>query len=92
MPVALSGGARLSPVAAAVGLAVSLAVLFVICALVQTIAPGLTVTHAWIGLFTAAPTFSARAWIEGLPFSVVFGALTGAVFALAYNAALGRTA
>lgn len=54
--------ARLSPLAAAVGLGVALIVLFVICAIVQALVPGLQATHAWIGLFTAAEPQSVRAW------------------------------
>ena len=80
----------LSPSAAAVGLSVALIVLFAVCALAQLIAPGLQATHAWVGLFTTAPVLSLRAWIEGLVFSVVFGAIAGSIFALAYNAVIGR--
>lgn len=83
---------RLSPLAAAFGLAIALVVLFVICAIVGMVAPNLPATHAWIGLFTAAEAGSARAWLEGLFYSVVFGALAGTVFAVAYNMIAGRTA
>jgi hypothetical protein len=84
--------ARLSPIAAAFGLAVALIVLFMICAIVQALVPGLQATHAWIGLFTAAEPGSLRAWIEGLMYSAAFGAVAGAVFVAAYNAMLSRTA
>ena len=80
----------LSPTAAAVGLSVALIVLFVVCLLAQLVAPGLQASHAWVGLFTTAPVLSLRAWIEGLVFSVVFGAIAGSIFALAYNAVMGR--
>jgi hypothetical protein len=50
MSNAIHATARLSPLAAAFGLAVALIVLFVICAIVQALAPGLQATHAWIGL------------------------------------------
>ena len=92
MSNAIHPTARLSPLAAAFGLAVALIILFVICAIVQALAPGLQATHAWIGLFTAAEPQSVRAWAEGLFFSALFGAVAGAVFAAAYNAALNRTA
>jgi S1-C subfamily serine protease len=81
----------LSPSAAAVGLSVALIVLFVLCALAELVAPGLRVAHAWVGLFTTAPVQSLQAWIEGLVFSVVFGAIAGAVFALGYSATIRRT-
>jgi hypothetical protein len=82
----------LSPLAAAVGLAVSLVVLFVLCAIVQAVAPGWPATHAWIGLFTAEPTLSLRAWVDGILWSAIFGAVAGTVFAAIYNAALSRSA
>jgi hypothetical protein len=82
----------LSPLAAAVGLAVALVVLFVLCAIVQAVAPGWPATHAWIGLFTAEPTLSLRAWVDGIVWSAVFGAIAGAVFVAGYNAVLSRAA
>jgi hypothetical protein len=81
----------LSPTAAAVGLSVALIVRFVVCVLARILAPGLQASHAWVGLFTTAPVLSLRAWIEGLVFSVVFGAIAGSIFALAYNAVIGRS-
>ena len=83
---------RLSPWAAAFGLAVALVVLFVICAIVEMVAPALPATHAWIGLFTEAEPGSVRAWAEGLFYSIVFGALAGAVFGFGYNAAARQAA
>jgi hypothetical protein len=80
--------ARLSPLAAAVGLGVALIVLFAACAIVQAIAPDWQASHAWIGLFTAAPPLSVRAWVDGLVWSTIFGAVAGAIFAAAYNAVL----
>jgi hypothetical protein len=82
----------LSPLAAAVGLAAALVVLFVLCAIVQAVAPGWPATHAWIGLFTAEPTLSLRAWVDGIVWSAVFGAIAGAVFVAGYNAVLSRAA
>jgi hypothetical protein len=81
----------LSPAAAAVGFSVALIVLFVVCALAQLVAPGLQASHAWVGLFTTAPVLSLQAWIEGIVFSVVFGAIAGTVFVLAYNAVIARS-
>lgn len=78
--------APLSPLATAFGLASALIVLFVVCALVQVVVPGLPATHAWVGLFTAEQTLSVRAWGEGIFYSAVFGALAGSVFVAVYNA------
>ncbi len=84
-----SSNETLSPSAAAVGLSVALIVLFVVCALVQLVAPGLQATHAWVGLFTTAPVLSFQAWIEGIVFSIVFGVIAGAVFTFVYNSVVG---
>jgi hypothetical protein len=84
--------ARLSPLATAVGLSAALIVLFVLCAVAQVIVPGMQASHAWISLFTVAPQFSARSWIDGIVWSVVFGAVAGAIFAAAYNTVLRRGA
>ena len=81
----------LSPTAAAIGLSVALIVLFVLCALVRIVAPGLQAAHAWVGLFTTAPVQSLQAWIEELVFSVVFGAIGGTIFVFGYNATIRRT-
>jgi len=42
-------------------------------------------THAYIGLFTAAETRSITALLEGGLWSLLFGALSGGLFALVYN-------
>jgi len=81
----------LSPPAAAVGFSVALIVLFVVCALAQLVAPGLQASHAWVGLFTTAPVLLLQAWIEGLVFSAVFGAIAGTIFVLAYNVVVTRS-
>jgi hypothetical protein len=85
-----NANATLAPGAAAVGLSATLVVLFVLCAFAQLAFPGLQASHAWIGLFTAAPALSLRAWIDGIVFGVLFGAVAGAVFAAAYNAVIRR--
>jgi hypothetical protein len=81
----------LSPMAVGVGLAVALIALFVLCAIAQLVAGDWPATHAWIGLFTAAPALSLRAWVEGVLWSAVFGGIGGAIFAFAHNAALRRS-
>jgi hypothetical protein len=92
MTTTIHAAPRLSPAAAAFGLAIALVVLFVICAIVEMVAPTLPATHAWIGLFTAADAGSVRAWLEGLFYSIVFGAVAGAVFVIGYNTIASRNA
>ena len=77
----------LHPGAAAIALAGTLVVLFVLCALYEFALLGPRLSHAWLKLFTAAPTGSVQAWVEGLLASLVFGAIGGALFAAIYNTA-----
>ena len=64
---------------------VSAAAVFVLCWL-GTFIPFSSPTHAYITLFTNADVSSGLALIEGACWSLLFGALVGAVFALIYNA------
>lgn len=64
---------------------VSAAAVFVLCWL-GTYVPFSSPTHAYISLFTRADIGSGLALIEGTFWSLLFGALVGAVFALFYNA------
>jgi hypothetical protein len=67
-----------------------LVVLLVICLAVALALPNLSVTHAWIGLFSPAPLTSARVWIEGVVFSVAFGWIAAAVLGIVYNRLIAR--
>ena len=69
----------------------SAAVIMVLC-WVGTFVPFSSPTHAYIGLFTNADYSSGTALFEGFCWSLLFGLIVGAVFALIYNAAapLGR--
>lgn len=69
---------------AATGAAV-LAIQFLICWTAAAITEGLQFSHMFVELFTAAPVRSGAALVEGLCWSLVFGALTGALVAIAYN-------
>jgi hypothetical protein len=80
----------LSLLGSAIALSVALIVLFAGCAIVAAVAPDLRFAHAWIGLFTAAPMNSPQAWLEGLFFSLVLGAVAGSVFAAVHNAVAAR--
>lgn len=42
-------------------------------------------THAYISLFTNAPTGSTAALVQGSPWAALFGALTGGVVAISLN-------
>lgn len=70
---------------------VTAAVVFLLC-WVGTFVPFSSPTHAYIALFTNAEMGSAQALVEGAVWSLLFGALVGALFALIYNAtgSLGR--
>lgn len=68
----------------------ALVVLFVLCLLVAVLFPDLPATHAWVGLFSAAPLDSVRVWIDGIVFSVVFGWVTAAVLGAVYNRLIAR--
>jgi hypothetical protein len=75
---------RLSALRCAVTGAVVLAVLFAICwaAAAAGYAGG---SHRYISLFTLAPEASLTALGVGLCWSVVFGAVSGLLVAVAYN-------
>ena len=80
----------LSLLGSAVALSLALIALFVLCALVVLIWPGVPTAHAWVGLFTLAPVASPQAWLEGLFFSLAFGVVAGSIFAAVHNAVAAR--
>ena len=66
-------------------LSAALVVLFVICLVVALVLPDWPASHAWIGLYSAAPLTSLRVWVDGVVFSLVFGWVTALVFGSVYN-------
>jgi len=66
-------------------LSAALVVLFVICLVVALVLPDWRASHAWIGLYSAAPLTSLRVWVDGIVFSLVFGWVTALVFGSVYN-------
>jgi hypothetical protein len=64
------------------------ALVFVLC-WVGTFIPFSSPTHAFIGLFTPEETQSLNALLEGGLWSLLFGAVAGAVFAWLYNLLAG---
>lgn len=76
---------RLNPLATGMALAGTLAIVFVICAIVQVVAPGIQASHMWLNLFTGAPLGSASAWIGGIVSSLVAGFISGWLFGAIYN-------
>ena len=73
-------------------LSTALIVLFVLCLLIALVFPNLPATHAWVGLFSAAPLNSARVWFDGVLFSIVFGWVAAIVFGVVYNRVISRIA
>jgi hypothetical protein len=73
------GVARL---AASAGISTTL--VFILCWL-GTFVPFSSPTHAFIGLFTPAEVRSVAALAEGSLWSLLFGMLSGALFAVIYN-------
>jgi len=71
-------------------LSTALIVLFVFCLLVALVFPDLPATHAWVGLFSAAPLNSLRVWFDGILFSIVFGWVAAIVFGIVYNRVIAR--
>ena len=69
----------------AISSGITAAVVFGLCWL-GTYVPFSSPTHAYIGLFTTADISSGLALVEGTCWSLLFGALLGAVFASVYNA------
>jgi hypothetical protein len=83
---------RVSLAAVGVGLTATLVVIYVACALVALLLPGLRASHAWLGLFTAAPPLSAAGLVEGVLSNVAFAWLAAAVFVPVFNAVSRRRA
>ena len=83
---------RISGVAAGAGVAAALVVAFVLCAIVQAVAPSIQATHMWVSLFTSSPIGSAGAWISGIASSAVAGFVSGWIFARVYNLISSRKA
>lgn len=76
---------RLGVARIAVATGLTAVVIFVLCwlgALVPLVGP----THAYIGLFTTAPTNSFVALAQGSCWSLFFGGLSGGIFAAIFNA------
>ena len=64
--------------------AISLAILFAICWVGALLVA--SQSHMFIEIFTKQPVTSTAALVEGLCWSLVFGALGGVLLALIYNA------
>lgn len=77
--------AKLSPLRCGLTGAIVLSVLFAICwiAAAAGYAGG---SHMYLSIFTLAPAASLTSLAVGLCWSVVFGAVTGALIAVTYNA------
>ena len=81
---------RLSVIGSGIALGLALTALFAACALVALFAPSVQAAHGWVSLFTVDPVTSPAAWMQGLFFSLLIGAFTGALFATVHNAVASR--
>jgi hypothetical protein len=92
-----TGGSPLNIVALGWGISAALIVLFIICLVISFIFPDLPASQgwsAWIALFSVTPTehpfMSARVWVDGIVFSLVFGWITAVVLGFVYNRLVAR--
>jgi len=83
--ISVSPDSRLSVRRCAATGAIVLGVLFTLCWLGGAMG-FLSASHMFVALFTTAPMTSAVAITSGLFWAIFFGAITGAMTALAYNA------
>ncbi|GAC1575565.1 MAG: hypothetical protein NVS3B5_06650 [Sphingomicrobium sp.] len=85
LPVQAERGYTLSVTRILIAGAGTATLVFVLCR-VGTFLSFASPMHAYIRLFTNADFSSGRALAEGTCYSLVFGALVGAIFAVVYNA------
>jgi hypothetical protein len=72
-------------------LSATLVVLFVLCLAAALVLPERwPASHRWVGLFSLAPLTSARVWLDGIVFSIVFGWISAVVLSLVYNRLVRR--
>lgn len=83
-----SSPTRIGVIRLGVTTGLSAIVIFILCWL-GTLLPFSSPTHAYITLFTPAPVGSIQALFEGACWSLLFGLLTGLVFATIYNMCAG---
>jgi hypothetical protein len=83
---------KISVGAAGVGVGAALVVVFILCAIVQVVAPGVQASHMWVSLFTTAPITSPNAWVAGILGGGIGGYVAGSVFAWTYNYVAKRNA
>lgn len=76
---------RLPVLRSSVAAAATLGMVFLLCWIGGALG-WVTASHMFVALFTVAPAGSVAALGGGLAWSIVFGALGGALIALAYNA------
>lgn len=83
-----SATGRIGVVRLGVAGGISAVLIFILCWL-GTFIPMSSPTHAYISLFTTARPDSVAALAEGGLWSLLFGLLSGAVFAFVYNLCAG---
>jgi hypothetical protein len=78
-------GSPINIVALGVAASATLVVLYVMCAVVAMVAPGLSLAHGWLTLFSTAPAGSLRGFVEGVVWSVVLAWVIAIVLGYTYN-------
>ncbi len=81
---------QMNLVASGFALSAALVVLFILCLVVALIWPTPAFSHAWIQLFTAAPTGSLANLVEGVIASIATAWVTVVVFVPVYNWLVAR--
>ena len=76
---------RLPVVRSSAAAAAALGTVFLLCWIGAALG-WVDASHMYVAIFTVAPVGSVAALASGLGWSIVFGALGGALIALAYNA------
>lgn len=71
-------------------LSAALVGIFLVCALLALLLPGIAVSHQWVGLFTLHDPSVPIAWAEGVGGSIAFGWLAALIFAPVYNRIAGK--
>lgn len=62
--------------------------LYVLCWLAAVLFPNVSLTHAWLGLYSTAPVGSTRGLVEGIIWNVVFAWISAITFGVTYNRAI----
>lgn len=92
MPVSIksSDTQRINILALGIAASVTLALIYVVCAVVAMAVPSLAFAHVWLTLFSAAPIGSVQGLVEGTIWSVVAGWVAAVILGWVYNRVAGK--